>query len=118
MSTLENNDVIDADIIDIECADESTDKQIRGRAKYWSPSQVADILDIPVSTVRYYAIQFADLLDYPVVNKQKKFLDSDIEKLKFILELKNDGMSLQQIKEYCSEVSFTENGIQVKESNP
>lgn len=36
-----------------------------------------------------------------------------------MLELQAEGMSLKQIEQYCSEVSFEDDGkVQIKESNP
>lgn len=107
---------------DIEFEDvdnETKDKQIRGTALYYNTSQVASILNIPDSTVRYYTKVFDDILKVEIINKQRKYKQSDIDKLKFICELKDEGMSIKQIQEYCSEVSFEEGkGVQIKESNP
>ena len=50
---------------------------------------------------------------------QKQYTQEDIDKLKFIIDLKNDGMTLNQIKEYCQEVDFNDTSdITLKESNP
>lgn len=104
------------DYQDVEYIEEQT---IRGEVLYYSTGQVAKILDIPDSKVRYYTTAFDDILHIEIINKQRKFTKADIDKMKFILELKNEGMSIKQIQEYCQEVDFnSENGIQIKESNP
>ena len=91
----------DENIKDVEFEDVSQqEKTIRGSVLYYSTSQVAQILGIPDSTVRYYTKVFDDILHIEISNKQRRYKNSDIE-------------------EYCSEVSFQEgNGVQIKESNP
>ena len=110
----------DENIKDVEFEDVSQqEKTIRGSVLYYSTSQVAQILGIPDSTVRYYTKVFDDILHIEISNKQRRYKNSDIEKLKFIVQLKEEGLTIKQIEEYCSEVSFQEgNGVQIKESNP
>lgn len=110
----------DENIKDVEFEDVSQqEKTIRGSVLYYSTSQVAQILGIPDSTVRYYTKVFDDILHIEISNKQRRYKNSDIEKLKFIVQLKEEGLTIKQIEEYCSEVSFKEgNGVQIKESNP
>ena len=49
----------------------------------------------------------------------RKYKQEDIDKLRYMLELQAEGMSLKQIEQYCSEVSFEDDGkVQIKESNP
>jgi DNA-binding transcriptional MerR regulator len=94
-------------------------KNIRGRVLYYSTSQVADVLGTSDSKIRYYTSVFDDILHIEISNKQRRYTEKDIEKLKFIIELKNQGMTIKQIQEYCEEVDFeNENGIQIKETNP
>lgn len=112
------NEFQDVEFEDVSSSKEK-DKQIRGSILYYNTSQVAQILDIPDSKVRYYSKIFDNILKIEVINKQRKYKQEDIDKLKYMLELQSEGMSLKQIEEYCSEVSFQEgNGIQIKESNP
>lgn len=96
------------------------DKQINGTNHlYYNTSQVAQMLGIQDSKVRYYSKVFDDILKIEVINKQRKYKQADIDKLKYMLELQAEGMSLKQIEQYCSEVSFEEDGkVQIKESNP
>ena len=104
------------DYQDVEYTEEQT---IRGEALYYSTGQVAKMLGVRDSAIRYYTAEFKDILDIEIVNKQRKFTKTDIEKMKFMLGLKKEGMSIKQIQEYCQEVDFdSEDGIQIKESNP
>ena len=86
---------------------------------YYNTGQVAQILGIQDSKVRYYSKIFDKILKIEVINKQRKYKQEDIDKLKYMLELQAEGMSLKQIEQYCSEVSFEDDGkVQIKESNP
>lgn len=113
----ENNDVLD---VDFEDSDISETKEIKGfDGIYYSTGQVAKMLDSTDSKVRYYSNYFDKILNLEIINKQRKFKKADIDKLKFIFELKDEGMTRDQILSYCQEVDFEEGkGIQVKESNP
>lgn len=117
MTKEDNDNIQDVDYEEIK--EKDTDKVIRGKALYYSTSQVANLLGIPDSKVRYYSVAFDDILHIEVSNKQRRYTEKDIDKMKFLVELKNEGMTIKQIQEYCQEVDFeSENGIQVKESNP
>lgn len=96
---------------------EVNDSNIRGKILYHSTSQVANALNITDSKLRYYSLVFTDILKIEISNKQRRYTDGDIEKLRFIIELKDTGMTIAQIQEYCSEVNF-EKGIQIKDTNP
>lgn len=99
--------------------DEDKERNIRGKALYFSTSQVAHQLGIRDSKVRFYTQEFKDLLNIEVHNTQKRYTEADIEKLKFLVELKQSGMTIKQIQDYTQEVDFeNEEGIKVKESNP
>lgn len=97
---------------------DAKEKQIRGNALYYSTSQVASMLGVSDSKVRYYSTVFDELLHIEISNKQRKYRQEDIDKLKFIIKLKDDGMALKQIKEYCEEVDFHNGEVTIKESNP
>lgn len=113
MDEFNNQNVQDVDYIEVP------DKTIRGEALYYSTNQVAKILDLSDSKVRYYTTVFADILNIEFHNKQRRFTKVDIDKLEFLVKLKNDGMTIKQIQEYCQEVDFETGGeIQIKESNP
>lgn len=93
---------------DVDYIDEN-DKYIHGEVMYYTTSQVAKILDISDSKVRYYSSVFCDILDIEYHNKQRRFTKVDIEKFKAIIELKNNGMTLKQIQEYCLELNDKDN---------
>lgn len=94
-------------------------KNIRGKALYFGTSQVADMLGISDSRVRYYTNVFKDILHIEISNKQRRYTQADIDKMKFMIELKEEGMTLKQIQEFCQEVDFQDSKeIQIKESNP
>lgn len=103
-----------------EVNSKSEDKKINGTNHlYYNTSQVAQMLGIQDSKVRYYSKVFDDILKIEVINKQRKYKQEDIDKLRYMLELQAEGMSLKQIEQYCSEVSFEDDGkVQIKESNP
>jgi hypothetical protein len=111
----------DDNIQDVDFEEVTEDKKnIRGSVLYYSTSQVSTLLNQPDSKIRYYTSVFDDILKIQISNKQRRYTEQDIEKLKFIIELKNEGMTIKQIQEYAQEVDFNaENGkIQIKESNP
>lgn len=111
---------MDQDIKDVEYEEVNTEeKQIRGSALYYSTSQVASLLGIADSKVRYYTKEFDEILHIEISNKQRRYTQKDVEKLRYLVELKEEGMTIRQIQEYCSEVDFeSEEGIKIKESNP
>lgn len=116
-----NNDFHDVDYTEVNnnINENNSEKIINGRILYYSTSQVASILNIPDSKVRYYTSSFDDILKIEVSNKQRRYKESDIDKLKFILSLKEEGMTIKQIQDYCTEVDFDNSkDIQIKESNP
>lgn len=86
----------------------------------YSATQVAEIFDLPVSKIRYYAKAFERILDLEFSNKMRKFTKSSVDKLRYILKLKeDDGMTVQQILDYCErEDVFTEQGLNVNNTNP
>ena len=95
-----------------------TDKKIRGKALYFSTGQVADVLEIPESTVRYYSSVFDEILNIEISNKRRRYKEADIDKLRFIKSLIDDGMTLKQVKEYCQEVDFHKGEVIIREENP
>lgn len=107
------------DIKDVEFTESQVSKSIRGKALFYSTSQVSHILGEVESKIRYYTKEFDGILNIEISNKQRRYVEQDIEKLRFIIGLKNDGMTIKQIKEYCEEIDFNEeNGITIKEDNP
>jgi DNA-binding transcriptional MerR regulator len=112
-----NNDIKDVEFEEVS-DDTTKDKTIRGSVLYYSTSQVASVLGETDSKIRYYSTVFDELLHIEISNKQRRYKQEDIDKLKFIIELKDEGMTLKQIKEYCEEVDFHKGEVSIRESNP
>lgn len=94
-------------------------KVIRGKALYYSTSQVANILNQSDSKIRYYTNVFDEILNIEISNKQRRYTEADIDKMRFLIELKDEGMTIKQIQEYCQQVDFENSKeIQIKENNP
>lgn len=113
---LDNN----KNFIDVEFNDENIkDKEIRGEPLYYNTVQVAQVLGENDSTVRYWTKYFDSILKITISNKMKRYKKEDIEKLRFIRKLiREDGLTLKQVQEYCSEKGFDiENGT-IDGNNP
>lgn len=85
---------------------------------YYSTGQVASMLGLSDSKVRYYTEVFGDVLNITISNKQRKFTHEDVERLKFILQLKSEGMSLKQIKNYCDDIRANGESVEIEKHNP
>lgn len=105
--------------IDVENYEDDEKIIMDGRI-YYTTGQMAKILDEPDSTVKYYCNFFSGILKIKKVNDRWQFKESDIEKFKYIIKLRDSGMKLKQIKDYCDNVEFDKNNNQaiVKEDNP
>ncbi len=92
------------DFIDVNFTESDTSNEIKGKPLYYTTGQVAIMLDITDSAVRYYCTKFKDMLNLEMSGSHRKFKDSDIEKLRYIKKLlKEDGLSVSQVQEYGSE---------------
>ena len=67
----------------------------------YSATQVGEMFDLPVSTVRHYMTAFSEILGLEYNNKMRKFTKASLNKFEFILKLREDGLTIQQIKAYC-----------------
>jgi len=79
-------------------------KEIRVEKLYYSIGEVSEMLDVPVSTVRFWENEF-DVLK-PMKNKKgnRLFTPADIKNLKIIHRLvKEEGMTLAGAKKKLSE---------------
>ncbi|WP_300382432.1 MerR family transcriptional regulator [Clostridium sp.] len=109
---------VDVEFIDVEDYEEQ-DKYIRSGVIYYSTGQVGKLLGENPSKIKYYCNFFNELLSSEKVNDRWQITEEDVDRLRFIIELKNKGMKLKQIRDYCSEVEFDENNKPVvKEDNP
>lgn len=69
------------------------------KEKTYTISEVADMMCLPSSTIRYYDGE--GLLPFvEKVNGRRIFKDSDIETLRLIECLKNTGMPIREMKKY------------------
>lgn len=73
----------------------------RGDILYYSISQVANLLDQEDSIIRYYTNVFDNILKIEISNKELRYTNNDIDKLEFLINLKNKGMTIKEIQKYC-----------------
>lgn len=125
MKKIDKDNIIDADFTNVE--DDMSDKDtktrlIRGEPLFYTTTQVSEMVGVEPSTIRFWSKRFENLLDIEVSNKNKQYKKTDVEKLKFIKKLaKEDGLTLQQVEDYCSSKGFDINEIEqsvVDSSNP
>lgn len=108
----------DNDYIDVEYHDAK--QEINGEESVrYTAVQVSDMLGIPVSKVRYYMQCFEKILDLEYSNNMKRMTKVSVEKLKYIIRLKDeDGLTIKQIQEYCDKKDPFEGGKLKAPNNP
>lgn len=90
----------------------------RGDILFYSVSQVAALLGEEDSNIRYYTNVFDNILKIEISNKELRYTLKDIDKLEFLINLKNKGMTIKQIQTYCEELPLdNEDSIDIKEVN-
>lgn len=89
----------------------------RGEILYYSINQVADLLSESIDNIKYYTNIFDDLLKISIVDKELRFTNDDVDNLEFLIKLKNRGMTLKEIQDYCSELPLSDAESQATESN-
>jgi DNA-binding transcriptional MerR regulator len=93
-------------------------KEIKVEKLYYAIGEVSDMLDVPVSTVRFWENEFEVLK--PMKNKKgnRLFTQKDIKNLKIIHHLlKEEGMTISGVKKRLSEKwEETEYKFEVNES--
>lgn len=89
----------------------------RGEILYYSVDQVADLLNENVNNIRYYTSIFDDLLKIEIVHKELRYNNNDVDKLDFLIKLKNRGMSLKEIQDYYNKLPLNDTEIEHSESN-
>ena len=89
------------------------DNTIKGEDNIrYSATQVGEMFDLPVSTVRHYMTAFSEILDLEYSNKMRRFTKYSLKKFEFILKLREGGLTIQQIKTYCERNDiFNEEGL-------
>lgn len=107
-----NNKYIDTQKIDYKIKNRE-----RGEISYYSIDQVADLLNENVGNIKYYTNIFDDLLKIEIVDKDLRYTNKDIDKLEFLIKLKNRGMSLKEIEDYYIKLPLSDDEIQHSENN-
>lgn len=81
-------------------------KKRRGKILYYSLDQVATLLDIDESKVKYYINLFSQYVKLEIINKQARLHEKEILKLEFLIDLHSKGISNKQAEEYFNNVAF------------
>ncbi|GEQ18897.1 MULTISPECIES: helix-turn-helix domain-containing protein [Clostridium] len=89
----------------------------RGDIPYYTLSQVASLLNENEGQIRYYTNIFDDILKIEIADKQFIYTECDLNKLEFLIKLKNKGMTIKQISDYCDKLSLDTPETFIKESN-
>lgn len=90
----------------------------RGDILHYSLSQVADLLGEEDSSIRYYTNVFDNILKIEISNKEFRYTNKDVDKLEFLINLKNKGMTIKEVQRYCEELPLDIDDIlEVKEDN-
>jgi DNA-binding transcriptional MerR regulator len=90
----------------------------RGDILYYSVSQVATLLDQEDSSIRYYTNVFDNILKIEISDKELRYTNRDVDKLEFLINLKNKGMTIKEVQKYCEELPLDiEDLVEIKESN-
>lgn len=63
----------------------------------YTPEQTAQMLNIATSTLRKYSRLFSTFLSQPANRPQRKYQESDIATLQRVVQLRSDGVSLEDI---------------------
>jgi DNA-binding transcriptional MerR regulator len=89
----------------------------RGEILYYSIGQVADLLNENIGNIKYYTNVFDDLLKIEIVDKELRYTNNDVDKLEFLIRLKNRGMTLKEIQDYYNKLPLNDTEVQHQESN-
>lgn len=115
----DKNHIIDADFEEIEKDQLLQHKNINKEPLYYTRVQVASILKVKESTVSYWSKEFQPLLKLKIINMTRKYTKQDIQNLMFIQKLlKEDGLTIQQAFDYCSEKGFNNEEGLIDQQNP
>lgn len=103
--------------IDTQKFDYKIQNKKRGKILYYSIDQIADLLNENIGNIKYYTNIFDDLLKIEIVDKELRYTNNDVDKLEFLIKLKNRGMSLKEIQDYYNKSPLTDTELQHPESN-
>lgn len=85
----------------------------------YSTAQVAKILDISSSTLKSWCEALEGIIDVKIVNANRQFNDNSLEQLKLIRKLiKEDGLTIVQVKKYIVENGFNVASGLINSNNP
>jgi DNA-binding transcriptional MerR regulator len=119
LDNFNNDKIIDTDFEEISNEELLENSDINKEPLYYTRSQVAKILKVKESTVSYWSKEFQPLLKLKIINMTRKYTKRDIENLLFIQKLlKEDGLTVQQVFDYCSKKGFNNEEGLVDTSNP
>jgi DNA-binding transcriptional MerR regulator len=115
----DKNHIIDADFEEIDKDDLLQYKNINKEPLYYTRNQVAKMLNVKESTVSYWSKEFQPLLKLKIINMIRRYTKQDVQNLMFIQRLlKEDGLTVQQAFDYCSEKGFDNEKGLIDQQNP
>lgn len=76
----------------------------------YSISQVAVLLGVQESEIRYFTNTFDNILKVEILDKQLIYTEKTIDKLEFLIKLKEKGMTIKEIQQYCREIFMNDEG--------
>lgn len=116
----ENKNIIEATYEEVAANNEETKDNLSDAIEptYYTTKQVADIIDEPDSTVRYWTRYFEKHLELTYSNKNRAFVKQDVNRLLQIKSLKERGMTLKQIDEYFLNNGFESESGELDTKNP
>ncbi|WP_300382462.1 helix-turn-helix domain-containing protein [Clostridium sp.] len=89
----------------------------RGAILYYSIDQVADLLSETISNIKYYTNIFYDFLNIEIIDKELRYTNNDVDKLIFLIKLKNKGMSIKEIQDHYNKLPLSDTEVQHPKGN-
>lgn len=114
----EKENIIDANFKEVKKETSQTKDIDTIELTYYTTKQVAEIIEEPDSTVRYWSRYFEKHLEFIYSNKNRAYTKQDVNRLLQIRELKRRGMTLSQIEEYFLNNGFQDSNGEVDSKNP
>lgn len=104
-------------IVDVDFTEDV--KYIKGKPLYCKTNEVAQLLGENPSTIRFWVACFNDFLNIETSGRIRMFKEADIEKLRYIQKLlREDNLTINQVKQYCSEEDMSLIESKFKDSEP
>lgn len=118
MNSEENNMELEENNMEPEQVDVVNNRR-RGEILYYTINQVANLLGQDEGSILYFTNVFDDILNIKISDKELTYTDKDIDKLEFLIGLKNKGLTIKEIQKYCEGLSFEgEKSVIAKEEVP